>query len=68
MEKYIKKTYIQYFKFIKISLLESIKKILKTLGIFNFIKKKIVSKKKITLQNEEKYFEELKFMNQFFID
>ncbi len=66
--KYIKKTYIQYFKFIKISLLESIKKILKTLGIFNFIKKKVVSKKKITLQNEEKYFEELKFMHQFFID
>ena len=66
--KYIKKTYIQYFKFLKISIFENMKKIFKFFGIFNFVKRKIVSKKKISKQNEEKYFEELKFMHQFFID
>ena len=65
--RYIKKTYIQYSKFFKIYISKNIKKILRFLGIFNFVKK-LILKKKIDYQDNEKYSDELKIMHQFFID
>ena len=65
--RYIKKTYIQYSKFFKIYISKNIKKILRFLGIFNFVKK-LILKKKINYQDNEKYSDELKIMHQFFID
>jgi len=65
--RYIKKTYIQYFKFLKIYIFGIIKKALRFLGILNFVKK-VILKKKINYQDNEKYSDELKVMHQFFID
>ncbi len=64
--KFIKKNYIQYLKFFRIFIFENIRKVLRFLGILNFIKKIIL--KKNNYQDNKKYSEELKFMYKFFID